>query len=88
MHNVDDLIMCLVNYNGHAYRHIYGFSVIHEGYVVGQRNLELRVLLWLCVLKQCCVLKTWLKREKKSRETFILEGNEKGFTAHRCVLKT
>ena len=36
MRGADDLVMCLVYFNGHVGRHIDG---VHGGYGVGQRNL-------------------------------------------------
>ena len=44
MHSADNLVMCLRDINGHADRHIDGFDGIHGAYVVGQRNLERRML--------------------------------------------
>ena len=38
-HSAGDLVMCLVDFNGHIARHIDGFDGVHGGYGVGQRNL-------------------------------------------------
>ena len=43
MHSVDDLVMCLVDINGHISRHLDG------GNGLGQRNLEGRMLLEFCL---------------------------------------
>ena len=40
MHSVDDLVMCLCDFNGHIGRHIGGFGGMRGGYGVGQRNFE------------------------------------------------
>ena len=45
MHSADDLVMCLVGFNGYIGRHIDGLDGVHGAYGVGQRNLELRMLL-------------------------------------------
>ena len=37
--------MCFGDFNGRDSRHIDGFDGVHGGYVVGQRNLEGRVIL-------------------------------------------
>ena len=44
MHSAVDLVMCLGDFNGHVGRHI---DVVDGGYGVGQRNLEVRMLLQL-----------------------------------------
>ena len=44
MHSADDLVMCFDDLNGHVGRHIDGFDGVHEGYCVGQRNLEGRMM--------------------------------------------
>ena len=44
MHSADDLVMCLGDFNGYIGRHIDGYDGVHEGYGVGQRNLEGRML--------------------------------------------
>ena len=41
MHSADNLVMCLVDFNGHVGRHIYGFDRVHGGY--GRKNV-IRVL--------------------------------------------
>ena len=43
--NHDDFVMCLSDFDGHIDRHIDGFDGVHGGYGVGQRNLEVRILL-------------------------------------------
>ena len=62
-----DLVICLGEFNGHG-RHIDGFDGIHGGYGMGQRNLEGKMLLELCLEK------TWLKTEDKM--TFRMGENE------------
>ena len=37
MHGVDDLVVCLDDFNGHVHRHIDG---VYGAYGVGQRNVE------------------------------------------------
>ena len=44
MNGAGDFVMCLGDFNGHIGRRIDGFSGVHEGYGVGQRNLEGRML--------------------------------------------
>ena len=36
MHSADDLVMCLVDFNGHVCRHIDDFDGVHGGYGVGK----------------------------------------------------
>ena len=45
VHYTCDLVMRLGYINGHVSRHIDGFDGVHEGFYVGQRNLEGRMLL-------------------------------------------
>ena len=40
MHSVDDLAMCLGDFNGHVGRHIDGFDGVHGGYGIVQRNFQ------------------------------------------------
>ena len=49
MHYENILVMCLGDINGHVGRHIDCFDGLHVGYGVGQRNLEARMLLELCL---------------------------------------
>ena len=55
MHSAGDLDMCLGDFNGHHGRHIDGFDWFHGGYGVGNRNLQLRMLLEHCLMKKLCV---------------------------------
>ena len=55
MHSADDLVMCLHDFNGHIARHIDGFDGLHGGYGVGQRNLEGRMLLEFCLVRELCL---------------------------------
>ena len=43
MHSVDDLVMCLGDFNGHIGRHIDGLDAVYGGCGVGQKNVT-RVL--------------------------------------------
>ena len=45
MHSVDDLVMCLGDFNGHVGRHIDGFDGDHGECGVGQRNLKGRMFM-------------------------------------------
>ena len=47
MHYAGDIVMYLGDFNGHVGRHMDGFDSVHEVYVLGQRNLEGRMLLVL-----------------------------------------
>ena len=46
-----DLVMCLGDFNGHIGRQFDGFDGVHEGFGVGLRNLEGRMLLEFCLKK-------------------------------------
>ena len=67
-----DLVMYFGDINGH----IDGIDGVHGGYGVGQRNLEGRVILELCLEKELCVSNTWLKREQKRKVKFRIGENE------------
>ena len=45
MRSADGLVMYLSDINGHDGRHIDSSDGVHGGYSVGQRNLELKMLL-------------------------------------------
>ena len=59
MHSAGDLVMCLDKINGHVGRHIDGFDGVHGGYGLGQRNLEGRMFLEFCLVKEICVSNTF-----------------------------
>ena len=65
MHSADDLIMCLIDFNGYVVRDIDGFDGLHVGYGVGQWNFEGRMLLEFCLKKEFGVLNIWLRRGKE-----------------------
>ena len=75
MHSADDLVMCLVDYNGYIGKHIDGFDGVNGGYGVCQRNLKERMLEF-CLEKESCVSSTWFMREEKRKVTFIIVENE------------
>ena len=79
-----DLVMCLGDFNRHAGRHIDGFNEVHRGYGIFQRNLDGRMLLEFCLMKELCVSITWFKRVKKRKMTFRMGENE---TEIDCVDK-
>ena len=62
MHSVDDLVVCLGDFNGHMGRNIY---VFYGGYGVGQMNLKGRMPRRLCLEKELCVSNTLFKRGKE-----------------------
>ena len=53
MHSVDDLVMCLGDFNGNIGRHIDG---VYGGYGVHQKNLEGKTLLAFCMEKELSML--------------------------------
>ena len=55
MHCEDDLVMYFGDINGHVGSHIDGYHELHGGYGVGQKNIEGRMLLELCLEKELCV---------------------------------
>ena len=52
MYGVDDLAMCLGDFNGHVSRHIDGLNGDYGGYGVGYRNMDGIMLLEFCILKE------------------------------------
>ena len=55
MHSAGDLVLCLGDVSGHVSWLIDGFNRVYGGYGVGQRNLEGRMLLEVCLEKELCV---------------------------------
>ena len=47
MHSTDDFVMIWGDANRHVGGHIDCFDRMHEGYDIGQRNLEGRMMLYL-----------------------------------------
>ena len=65
MHSAGDLVICLIDYNGHVGWHIDGFNGIHEGYGVDQINLE-GIMLEFCQGKELCVKYIVYERGKEA----------------------
>ena len=61
MHNADDLVVCLVDFNGYVGRYIYiyryidGFDEVHGGYCLSHTNLEGRMFMEFCLKIELCV---------------------------------
>ena len=64
MHPADGFDMCLGDFNGHVGRHIDGFDGVIGWYGVGQRNLDVRMLLEFCREKELCQIHG-LREEKE-----------------------
>ena len=70
MYGVGDLVMCLVDFDGHIGRHINGFDGVHILCAVGHRNMEGRMLLefsWR--MNYVCQIHGFM-REDKRKVTF------------------
>ena len=57
MHSAGDLVMCLGDPKGHVGRHVDGLDGVHGGYGESQRNMEGRMLLLFCLVKELCLSK-------------------------------
>ena len=66
MHSTGDLVMFLGDFDGHVGRNIDG---VRGGFVIGQMNLEGRMLLEFCLEMELCVSNMWFKREDKRKVT-------------------
>ena len=75
-HSVGDLVMSLGNHSGHVGRYIDGFDGVHGENCIGQKKLEGRILLEICLEKKLCVSNAWFKREEKRKVTFRMGENE------------
>ena len=65
MHSVHDLVvLCLGNVMGQVGRYIGVFDWVHGGYGIGLRNLEGRMLLKFCLLKELCKMHSIKEREE------------------------
>ena len=49
-----DLVICIGDFNAHIGRHIDRFNGFHGGFGAGQRNLEGRMFLEICLEKKLC----------------------------------
>ena len=61
------------DFNGHM---VWYIDWVHGGHVVGQRNLEGRMLLVFYLVKELCMSNAWFKRKEKRKMTFRLGTNE------------
>ena len=73
MHSADDLVRSLDDFNGHVDWHI---DEVHGGYGEGQRNLEGRMLLEICLEKKLCMSNTWCMSVKKRKVTYRMGEKE------------
>ena len=62
LQNLGEIIHGLRKFSGHAGRRIDGFDGVHNGYEMGERNVEGRKLLWFCDAKELCVVNTWFEK--------------------------
>ena len=83
----DDLVACFYVLNGHVDRHIDRSDGVHDGYGVGQRNYEGRMLIKVCLEKELCMLNTWFKREGKNGENEIEIDSSLIRKVHRRFLR-
>ena len=70
IHSVDDLVMCLGDFNGPIGRHIHGFDEVHGEYGVDLMNLDGRMSLEFCLDKQLCMSNKWFMRDDRWKFTF------------------
>ena len=68
--NANEVLICLGDFNGHIGKEVDGFEGVHEGFGIGKRNLEGRLLLEFCVEKDLCVGNSWFKKKDSRKVTF------------------
>ena len=76
MANANEMVLGLGDFNGHVRKCAEGFKGIHEGYGIGKRNVEERMLLDLCVQKDLCVANTWYKKRDERKVTYSSGEND------------
>ena len=65
-HHTSELIIGMVDFDGHVGRNIDGFLGVHEGFSISERNQEGRMLLEFCDAKHLCIANTsFIKADKK-----------------------
>ena len=63
LQNPGDVILGMMDFNGHVGRQIDGFEGVHGGYGIGKRNIEGRRLLEFCDERNCA----WQMHSSKRR---------------------
>ena len=76
MANANELVLGLGDFNGQVGKCAKGFEGIHEGYGIGKRNAEGRMLLGFCDQKELCVANTWYKKKDKRKVTYSSGRND------------
>ena len=76
MANANEMVLRLEDFNGHVGKCAEGFEGIHEGYGIGKRNVEGRMLLDFCVQKDLCVANTWYKKRDERKVTYSSGRND------------
>ena len=65
-----ELVLDIGDFNGHVGKQIEGYEDVHGGNGIGERNMEGKVLLELCVAN------TWFRKGEKRKVTYSAGGNE------------
>ena len=74
MGSSSEIILSLVDFNGHVGKCADGFEGVHGGNGVGKRNAEGRRLLEFCDKGELCVANTWFKKTDKRKITYSANG--------------
>ena len=74
MPNANELVLALGDFNRHVGKGAEGFEGIQEGYRIGKRNTEGRMLLDFCDQRELCVANTWYKKKDKRKATYSSGG--------------
>ena len=65
LHNMGELVLGMGDFNGHVGKRIEGHEGVHGGNGIGERNVEVEMLLEFCDEKKLCVAITWFRKGEK-----------------------
>ena len=67
--------MSMGDFNGHVGKWIEGYEGVHEGNGIGERNVEVKMLLEFCDKKEFCVANTWFRKGEKRKVMYSAGEN-------------
>ena len=69
LHSVGELVLGMGVFNGHVGKWIEGYEGVDGGNVIGERNVEGKMLLEFCDEKELCVANTWFRNRERRKVT-------------------
>ena len=66
-HTMGELVLGMSDFNGHVGKRIEGYEGVLEGNGIGERNVEIKIMLEFCDEKELFVGNLWFKKGKRGK---------------------